>query len=190
MNIVKATHQLAMDTNALAELSKAKGLEEDATNFYRQAYELEKKAALMTSSTDEDPIAHFILLRSAAALAYKSKLYRDSQRLIEICLSGNPPVSIHEDLNELSKLLQRAEDQSTISTIDNALEIEGLLTRVNAEENEITIKAKNDTQKYAVIVPKHQLKEIIQSHWYKQVLVTVRQTTFGVMVLERIKTAA
>lgn len=94
MNIIKATHQLAMDTNALAELSKAKGLEEDATIFYKQAYELEKKAALMTSGKDNDPIPHFILLRSAAALAYKSKLYKDSQRLIEICLSENPPLFI------------------------------------------------------------------------------------------------
>jgi hypothetical protein len=184
MNIIKATHQLAMDTNALAELSKAKGLEEDANTFYKQAYALEKKAALMTSAKDDDPIPHFILLRSAAALAYKSKLYKDSQRLIEICLSENPPAFIQQDLAEINELLQ---EEQTIASIVNEANIEGLLTKVSAEENEITIKDQLDAQHYTVIVPQHQLMDIIKAYWFQKVVVKVRQTTYGVLVMEQIQ---
>ncbi|MEN0049423.1 MAG: hypothetical protein AAF806_20355 [Bacteroidota bacterium] len=184
MNIIKATHQLAMDTNALAELSKAKGLEEDAHIFYKQAYALEKKAALMTSAMDDDPIPHFILLRSAAALAYKSMLYKDSQRLIEICLSENPPAFIQQDLAEINALLQ---EKQTIPSPTNEIKVEGLLTKVSAEENEITIKDQTDAKQYTIIVPQHQLMDIIKTYWFQKVLVKVRQTTYGVMVMEQIQ---
>ncbi|MEM8526123.1 MAG: hypothetical protein AAGG68_15900 [Bacteroidota bacterium] len=186
MNIIKATHQLAMDTNALAELSKAKGLQEDANIFYKQAYELEKKAALMTSAADKDPVPHFILLRSAVALAYKSKLYKDSQRLIEICLSENPPAFIRHDLAEINELLKH---DHVDAPSNEELELEGLLTKVNAEESEITIKDQVESQKYSIIVPQHQLVDIIKQYWFQKVLVKVRQTTYGIMILEKIQAA-
>ena len=189
MNIIRATHQLALDMSTLAELSKAKGFAKDANDFYVAAYELEKKAAIMTSSQDEDPIPHFILLRSAAALAYKSKLYKESENLIEMCLSENPPLFIQKDLKKISELIQKSASTRVSETIFH-LQIEGRLTNVNADKNEITIKDDTQKQNYAVIVPQNQLAEIIKNHWFQNVLIKVRQTNYGVMVLEKINAAA
>lgn len=190
MNIVKATHQLAMDMNSLAELSKAKGFHADAKDFFIKAFELEKKAAFMTSASDEDPIPHFILLRSAAALAYKSGLFQESERLIEICLTENPPAFILDDLKEIQNLLSEIDkrENGQESTFD--YEIAGVLTKVNAEENEITIKDDLQEQNYAILVPRDLLKSIIQQFWFQKVQIQVRQTYHGVMVLEHIKSAA
>ena len=189
MNIIRATHQLAMDMSILAEFSKAKGFYEDAKDFFIKAFELERKAALMTTSKDKDPLPHFILLRSAAALAYKSGQYKESERLIEICFSENPPAFIKTDLKEIISLIKK--DQLIApksSTLD--FQISGLLTKINAEENEITIKDAHQEQNYAIIVSKKQLMEIVKKYWFQKVLIQVRQTTYGVMVLENICKAA
>ena len=186
MNIVKATHQLAMDMNALAELSRAKGFHNDAKDFYLKAFELEKKAALMTATKDEDPIPHFILLRSAAALALKAGQFKESEKLVEICLSENPPLFIRNDLQEILDVLHEEPVESSVADF----EIKGLLMKVNAEENEITIKDDDQEQNYAVLVPQSLLKEIITNYWFQKVLIQVRQTQYGVMVLENISAAA
>lgn len=189
MNIINATHQLAMDMSTLAELSKAKGFHEDALDFFKKAFELEKKAALMTHYKDEDSLPHFILLRSAAALAYKSKQYKESEKLIEICLSEKPPNFIKADLKELIGLIKKAKSSSRKEEIFD-LQIKGLLTKINAEENEITIKDDTQEQNYAIIVSKNQLIEIVKKYWFQKVLINVRQTNYGVMVLENIRKAA
>ena len=189
MNIIRATHQLAMDMSTLAELSKAKGFYEDAKDFYKKAFELERKAAFMTNFKDKDPLPHFILLRSAAALAYKSGLYKESEKLIEICLSENPPDFIKQDLVEITTLLQKTQTHKKEEFSLNIL-IKGLLTKINAEENEITIKDETQEQNYAIIVSKKQLIEIVQKFWFQRVQIKVRQTNFGVMVLEQIKKVA
>lgn len=189
MNIIRATHQLAMDMSTLADLSKAKGFYKDATDFYTKAYELERKAAFLTSYKDNDALPHFILLRSAAALAYKSGLFKESEKLIEICISENPPSFIKEDLKEIKQLLQKSLKNTAHPPILD-FEIKGILTKVNSEENEITIKDDTQEQNYAVIVPKNQLIEIIKKYWFQKVLIEVRQTNYGVMVLEGIRRAA
>lgn len=190
MNIVRATHQLAMDMSALAELSKAKGFHADAKDFFIKAFELEKKAAFMTSASDEDSVPHFILLRSAAALAFKSGLFQESERLIEICLAENPPTFIKDDLKEIQNLLSKTDKKGNLQKPIFDYEIAGVLTKVNAEENEITVKDDLQEQNYAILVPKDLLKGIIQQFWFQKVRIHVRQTYHGVMVLKHIKPAA
>lgn len=101
MNRIRATHELAMDINVLAEMSKAQGLDKDAEEFYKRAYQLEKKAAQMSAFETEDAIPHFILMRSAAALAFKARLFKESETLIEKCLNENPPIWIRQELNDI-----------------------------------------------------------------------------------------
>lgn len=189
MNLLRATHQLATEMSVLARYSLAKGFKKKAIEYYREAFQWERKAAFMTTPLDEDKDAHFILLRSAAAMAFKAELYAESEKLIEICLSENPPVFIQEDLQELSTLLENKLSTSNKETIFN-FQIKGLLTKVDAEENEITIKDDLQKQNYAIIVPQNQLMHIIKNYWFQQVLIKVRQTNYGVMVLEQIKAAA
>ncbi len=173
----------------MAGVSKGKGFDEDAIEYYKQAFELEKKAALMTSNTDEDPDPHFILLRSAAALAYKAKQYEESERLIEICLAENPPGYILDDLKEIAGLVGK-ERKGNLNGADHPLQIEGILTNILAEENQITVKNTSLSQSFLLVVPKNKLSEIVKKHWSNKVKIQARQTPHGVMVLEKISAAA
>lgn len=189
MNIIRATHQLATEMSALARYSLAKGFKENALDYYKQAYRWERKAAFMTTSTDEDKDAHFILLRSAAALAYKAQLYSESEKLIEICRSENPPVFILEELDTLNKLLQIAQ-KTTISTKEIHINLEGILTKINTDENEITLKNSLQAKNFSVIVPRHLLLEIARQFLLNNVKVEARQTATGIFILENISAAA
>lgn len=188
MNIIRATHQLATEMSVLARYSLAKGLKDNAIDYYRQAFLWEKKAALMTAPTDEDKDAHFILLRSAAALAYKAKLYKESEQLIEICRSENPPKYIKEELDQLTKLIKSRNTDSLPS--DSIIQLEGILTKVNADENEITLKNIPQAKNFSIIVPKHLLLDIVKQYWLNNVQIKARQTSMGIFVLEKISKAA
>jgi len=193
MNLVRATHQLAIEMSVLARYSLAKGHQNNAIDYYKQAFQWERKAAFMTTPIAEDKDAHFILLRSAAALAFKAELYAECERLIEICLAEHPPLFIQEDIEELITLIQEKSTSpkniKITPTTDN-IQIEGLLTKVDAEENEITIKDDSRQLSYAIIVSKEQLSAIIKDFWFQKVHIKARQTSYGVMVLEKIKAAA
>lgn len=189
MNIVRHTHQLAMELSTIAGVSLGKGFEEDAIEFYKQAFELEKKAAFMTSSADRDTDPHFILLRSAAALAFKAKLYQESERLMEICFAENPPAFIVEDLREITELIGKEKSGDYIQS-NQHFHIEGILTNILAEENQITVKNTALSQSFLVVVPKNKLNEIVKNHWSNKVKIQARQTPHGVMVMEKISAAA
>lgn len=189
MNIIRATHQSAMDINTLAEVSKAKGFISDAKEFYKKAYELEKKAALMSSSATEDTIPHFILMRSSAALAYKAELFKESEHMIQMCLSENPPSWIVDELNEITTLINQAKTRKIQATSFNLLQIEGTLTIVNADENMITIKDTIQEQSFPIVVPKDLLIDIVKKFWLNKVKIEAKLFPFGVLVLEKINHA-
>jgi hypothetical protein len=186
MNIITATHQLAMDTSALADVSKAKGFTSDALEFYKRAFELEKKAALMTHANDENPTPHFILMRSATALAYKAGLFQDCDEMIERCLDENPPQWIVADLLEIAKLILPANQEPT----KKSWEIEGVLTNIFTDESQVTIKDAVLSQSFTLLVPKNLFLKIVKKHWSKKVSVQARQTPNGVMILEEIRAIA
>jgi len=50
MNLVRATHQVAMEMSVLARYSLAKGHRDNANDYYTQAFQWERKAAFMTTS--------------------------------------------------------------------------------------------------------------------------------------------
>ncbi len=178
-----------MDTATLGDVSIGKGFYEKAPEYYKQALELEKMAAFMTSASDDDPIPHFILLRSAAALALRAKLFEESERLIEICLAENPPAFIRKDLADIAELI-RQDRNGELKQPETPLEIEGILTNILAEENQITVKSPTLSQSFLLVVPKDRMHEIVKKHWSKKVNVVARQTPHGVMVLEKISAAA
>lgn len=189
MNIVRATHQLATEMSVLARYSLAKGFHENALDYYKQAFRWERKAALMTKSTDKDKDAHFILLRSAAALAYKAQLYAESEKLIAICRSENPPKFILEELDTLHQLLLTTQ-QSTKITEEIHINLEGILTRINTDENEITLKNSLQAKNFSVIVPRHLLLDIAKQFLLNNVKIKARQTATGIFILENISAAA
>ena len=67
----------------------------------RDAYHLERQAALMFVSDLAAEPTRSVLLRSAASLAIDCGESREAERLIAIALSGEPPEEIGEELRDL-----------------------------------------------------------------------------------------
>lgn len=187
MNINTAFHHSAMEMNTFADVFKAKGYPQQAKEFYKMAFEMEKKSAMLSASNDDGPIPYLVLIRSAAALAYHAGMYEESEKMIEWCMSENPPQWLENELFELKKLI--GEDNVVVEKIERT-KIEGILTNVISEENTITVKDLGYAQNFAIIVPKKIFQKIVKKHWSKKVTVEARKTLHGIMVLEKITAAA
>ena len=190
MNIVRLTHQLAMEMNTIADVAMAKGYQKEAKKFYKNAFELEKEAATLTSSNKEDPLPHYVFLRGAAALANKAGLYQEAENLIELGRSKNPPKWILAELQEIIELIKVNKQQDKFTTIEKTLKLEGVFADINSKANEIIIEDIEQKQLFSVIVPRRILLDIIQKYWSKKVEIQARKTLHGIMVLEEIKPAA
>jgi len=86
-------------------------LGQDAKEFYIKAFDLEYEAALKFPK-EVDALTKFIWLRSAAALAYKAGLFKESERLVELCRSENPPEWIEKELKDILELIAKAKKSS------------------------------------------------------------------------------
>lgn len=97
---IQELHAKAMDLAGRASLLQMRG-GKSADRLFRQAFALERKAAeALAFKFDAEP-SRSVLLRSAASLALDCKKYRDSEQLIALALSGNPPQEICEELRDL-----------------------------------------------------------------------------------------
>jgi len=71
-----------------------------AEALFREAFELERRAATALVDTQIEP-TRSVLLRSAASLALDCHDTREAERLIAIGLAGNPPAPIADELRDL-----------------------------------------------------------------------------------------
>ena len=77
------------------------GKEQEAIPLYEQAFELEREAALSLLDREDAEPTRSILFRSAAVLAKNCHRYRDSEKMIALGLSGNPPEYVAAQLREI-----------------------------------------------------------------------------------------
>jgi hypothetical protein len=101
MNEVKLIHRQAMDKTDLALDAKLKGESDRALSFFREAFELESRAAYMLANDSGAEPTRSVLLRSAASLALDCNLLLESEKLICTALIGSPPDEIAEELRDL-----------------------------------------------------------------------------------------
>lgn len=187
MNFTRATHLLAMDMATLADISKGKGLVQDAKEFYMRAFELEKKAANMIITTESDIDSHFILIRSAASLALTAGLFEDGKQLIKTSLLKKPPLWIIKELKEVLVLIENA--YKNASKTKRVLQFNGVVTDVNSSNFEIILQDDNDHQSFAILVPKNQFIEVVKKYWLHKVKIKAKQTNQGIFLLNQISAA-
>jgi len=96
---IKILHRQAMERTDLALTARLNGDAARQETLYREAYELEAKAAKQASDLPEP--TRSVLLRSAASLALDCNLLLDAERLICTALMGSPPEEIAEELRDL-----------------------------------------------------------------------------------------
>jgi hypothetical protein len=98
---INALHSQAMDAAGRAFHADIHGDYSKAETLFREAFELERQAAiLLLEDTTAEP-TRSILLRSAASLAVDCHEFREAERLIAIGLAGNPPTPISDELRDV-----------------------------------------------------------------------------------------
>jgi hypothetical protein len=98
---VRDIHRQAMEIADSAFDFKRSGDEPAAQELFRRAFSLESQAAYSAIAENAAEPTRSVLLRSAATLAYHGDDLRESERLICLALSGEPPLEIAEELREL-----------------------------------------------------------------------------------------
>ncbi len=101
MNSATDLHRAAMDLVDRATIAKLHGEVSAASQLLKEAFTTERRAALQFVDNLELEPTRSVLFRSAASLALECGENRESERLISIALSGNPPDQIAEELRDL-----------------------------------------------------------------------------------------
>ena len=183
MNIAKSIHETAMEYSLLADMAIAKGKPEESKIAFFVAFLLEKKAALEVKEHDIE--SKFILIRSAASLAYKAGLYSESLKLIHHCKEENPPHWIMKDLDEIKDLVAKKH-----GSIKEHLQLEGIVTDINTKKSQVVLKNEFSQTEFSIIIPPELLKTVVQDYWTKKVQIQAKVTDAGLIILEQIRQVA
>lgn len=99
MNQIRDLHHRAMELAEKATLANLAGNVKSARNQMKNAFLLEKEAALLCATSYEPTRA--VLLRSAAYLALQCNLPREAEQLAALGLAGTPPENLADELRDL-----------------------------------------------------------------------------------------
>lgn len=190
MDSVKIIHEAAMEYYDLAKRAKSKGDKIAWQEHIEKAYVLEKEAALTMPEQAHNYMWRYILLRSAAWLAFQSGFYKEAARLIELGLNGHPP-SIEK--NKLLALAQKLPQTSKIKAteIGVAKKISGLLASVDLLTGNIYISQPGSGKiSYSIKVADEKIREIARLFIGDMVQILVSENREGNQYLEDIKRAA
>ena len=177
-----------MEFADLAEIGKTKGASaKEIETFYAQAYQFEKKAALMMSPFSNFSIPKPYLIRSAAALAYRAKNYKEAEKMIALGISENPPNEVINQLKEIANLIKKA--QPTTSK-DTAILLKGKLLAANEDELEIKVKNTANETTYSIFVSGQLLKGIVRKYFSEMVDIQAISSPNGFITLQKISSAA
>lgn len=177
---------MAMEIRTFGDICRAKALPFDAKLYYQQAFLLEESAAnLALEDLKDAPTTKYVLLRSAAALAYKAGLFKESERVIEVCKAYEPPQWILSELADIEALIQA--ERTTESAVEKTIAISGKLSAIDTNQKIVTLN--DQSQIISIVFNKNQLTELLK-YFDQNIQVEAKELAHGVMVLERIKTAA
>jgi len=98
LNRVDELHSKA---NELADLAFIAEMEEQTDKIkplYKQAYDYEHKATMLSVQTNDIELTPIVLSKNAANLALDAQAYDEAEEMIEFGLSNEPPIEMTEEL--------------------------------------------------------------------------------------------
>jgi hypothetical protein len=98
---INALHNKAMDLAGRAFHADIHGDYPTAESLFKDAFDLERRAALLVVDQPNAEPTRSVLLRSAATLAVDCHEFREAERLIALALAGHPPSEVGEELRDL-----------------------------------------------------------------------------------------
>lgn len=115
---VTKLHNQSMEFAELGYFAQRKKDTSKANDYFKQAFELERQAAmLMINDYDIEP-TRSILFKGAAQLAFNFSAFREMERMIGFALSGNPD---EETASELRQLFVDAELEMSENSISKSI---------------------------------------------------------------------
>ncbi|HKV25770.1 MAG TPA: hypothetical protein VJN93_14345 [Candidatus Acidoferrum sp.] len=125
MTQVKDIHREAMSLSDRAIEARLNGDATAAERYFRQAYDLEQRAAMNAVAQSSPEPTRSVLLRSAASIALDCNLLPEAERLVCIALAGSPPTEIGEELRDLYEQVnfQRHLELRGISLSDDEIQM-------------------------------------------------------------------
>jgi len=165
--IADKIHQFAMELADLADIARIRDNNKEAyLQNLRQAYLLEKVAALQLQSEPDDNEWKYLFLKSAGWMAYQLGRYTEALELVELGLAGNP---------------------SGIGLSNNSLY--GILASADVEQEKVILKQK-DQQSYILLASKDLIQKTARYLIGEWVEVNLSTNAEGAMVLQQIRQAA
>ena len=189
MNIAKVLHDKAMELSDEAMLARMEGKNEAAQTFLKQAFALEKTAAIDYAEAIENNIIRYYYLRGAATLAYQCGNFVEAAQLVQSGLMGAPPDFIRTQLEELGKQIQENRNQELEYKKETTMHLKGVLTEAYGTENKIKIQENADNY-LMIFVPKNLIDKIVIAYWRKMVEIEASPDPTGIIILKKIKLAA
>lgn len=101
MSRIKELHNKAMELADIAFVEKLNGRTEVEKELLKEAFYLEKEAAILSKEEKVGEPSISILLKSAASLALNCDELREAEQLVGLALSGEPHYEIAEELRNL-----------------------------------------------------------------------------------------
>lgn len=186
MNIVRVLHNKAMEFADEALLAKMEGDPQGANTLFGKAFDLEKEAIEKISQDQIETESRYILIRSAASLAFNCDRHYEAKALIEVALSENAPDFIVKELNELNEKINEAINKQQ----KNEIKVKGVIIYANASNSQIQLQEIETNKLYTINVPRHLINEIVKLYWADIVHVQVQKEPTGAIHLREIDKAA
>jgi hypothetical protein len=101
MEEITKLHKKALEFADKSALKKLDGDYEAHIKFIKEAFELEKEAALKFSEISSEEPSRSVLLRSAASYALEINEFREAEKLVNLALSQDTPEDLAEELRDL-----------------------------------------------------------------------------------------
>lgn len=186
--IADKIHQFAMELADLADIARIRDNNKEAyLQNLRQAYLLEKVAALQLQSEPDDNEWKYLFLKSAGWMAYQLGRYTEALELVELGLAGNPSgIGLHR-LKELKKSINQQLAKQISNASNNSLY--GILASADVEQEKVILKQK-DQQSYILLASKDLIQKTARYLIGEWVEVNLSTNAEGAMVLQQIRQAA
>lgn len=154
-------HKEAMNFSEKAQIARIKKEKADALASFREAFRLEKEAAMLLKDEKVKLVTRAVLFRSAAVLALDCDEINESEQLINLGLSGKVPPQIADELQDLKIVIvkRRAKLRKTDLSVE---QIKFFLTTVHNEAFFVCLDA-DETKEMHSRVKKEYFEWLLES---------------------------
>lgn len=186
MSITKIMHDMAMEFYDQAKLSKIKGKDEAYQQLLKKAYLIEREAALKMPLEEADNYWQYMLIRSAAHLAYQCGEQEQALQLVYWGLAGNPPVY---EKNHLEYLLEQLEMTTFMLSKSDATQktLYGILSAADLDQEQITVRGIEKEQVRVLKISKAIIQKTARHLIGELIRVEGKILNDGAMMVEQIR---